>query len=134
MNHFLLPKETSGTSKELFFGANLMESLINSLMKLGASKRDLKAKLFGGANVIVEGSTVGQRNSQFARSFLHDEGIECVSESLGGARARRIRFWPTTGRVSQLRLSPTDLRVELLSLPRPAPPVVRRHDAELWNG
>ena len=133
MNHFLLPESVGGSSKDLFFGANLMETLINGLMKLGAPKRNLKAKLFGGANVIVEGSTVGERNSVFARSFLRDEGIECVSESLGGDRARRIRFWPTTGRVSQLRLSPTDVRNDLLALP-PAPLAGTGSDGlELWD-
>ena len=54
MNHFLLPDTDSDRPGELRFGLNLMETLINDLLKKNARKKDLVAKIFGGANVIME--------------------------------------------------------------------------------
>ncbi|MFT8885730.1 MAG: chemotaxis protein CheD, partial [Acetobacter papayae] len=44
---------------------------------------------------------VGHENCHFVKQYLADEGIECISHSLGGFLARRVRFWPTTGRAQQ---------------------------------
>ena len=40
-------------------------------------------------------------NVQFVTEYLKNEGITCVSQSFGGTQARRVRFWPTTGRAQQ---------------------------------
>ena len=42
-----------------------------------------------------------RQNSTFTLRYLANEGIEVVTHSLGGTRARNIRFWPGTGRVMQ---------------------------------
>ncbi len=78
-----------------------MEALINALFKAGAVKGDFEAKVFGGAAVVAGLSNIGERNSAFALDYLSTERIPVISQSLGGSQARRIRFWPATGRVSQ---------------------------------
>ena len=103
LNHFLLPGENAGSSTSMSYGLNAMELLINNMLKQGASRKRFQAKLFGGARMIKGLSDIGQQNATFALDFLKMEGIPCVSQSLGGTSARRIRFWPTTGRV-QLRM------------------------------
>lgn len=133
MNHFLLPARTGGGSPDLRYGVNLMERMINDLLKRGSRKQDLVAKVFGGANVAVGGSTVGARNSSFVRSFLEREGIECVARSLGGDRARRIRFWPHTGRASQLLLNPSEVQTELATPVQPVPAASPGQDTEIWD-
>lgn len=133
MNHFLLPSDASGTSGHARFGVNLMEQLINELFKHGALKSRLIAKVFGGANVAIGGSTVGARNGAFVKSFLEREGIACVAESLGGDRARRLRFRPFDGRVSQLLINPAEVRSELSPPPRPTPPPVHQEEPEIWG-
>ncbi|MEO0363143.1 MAG: chemotaxis protein CheD, partial [Pseudomonadota bacterium] len=80
---------------------NLMELLINNLMRMGAARDGLRAKLFGGGMLNGGVWDIGERNAAFARKFLEDEGIPCVGHSLGGSSGRRIRFWPTTGRAQQ---------------------------------
>lgn len=132
MNHFLLPDTDTDRPGELRFGLNLMETLINDLLKQNARKKDLVAKIFGGANVIMESSTIGARNGRFARQFLKDEGIPCIAESIGGDRARRIRFWPATGRAAQLILSPTDVRNDLLAVPRKRVVQPEDNEPEIW--
>ncbi|MEZ5996977.1 MAG: chemotaxis protein CheD [Hyphomonadaceae bacterium] len=122
MNHFLLPgDESDAGSEQVKYGVNAMELLINGLLQKGALRGRLQAKLFGGANVIQNLSDVGAKNVEFARKFLRLEGIPCVAESLGGDRARRIRFWPTTGRAGQMLLDSTHVDVVKAERRAPAP-------------
>lgn len=104
MNHFLLPEGSGSDRNAERYGVNAMELLINGLLKQGASRRNLEAKIFGGANVMAGLSDVGTRNAAFAEQFLADEGIALLGGSTGGELPRRIRFWPVTGRASQLAL------------------------------
>lgn len=102
MNHFLLPGGGGGhDSMALRFGVNSMEMLINGILKAGGSRSRLACKVFGGAAVVPSLGRVGHENCNFVKKYLADEGIDCVSHSLGGVLARRVRFWPTTGRVQQ---------------------------------
>lgn len=103
MNHFILPGDEGGPDS-VKYGVNAMELLINGLLQKGASRSRLEAKLFGGANVVQGLSDIGAKNSAFARRFLESEGIRCIGESLGGNRARRVKFWPASGRALQMLL------------------------------
>lgn len=100
LNHFLLP-EGEGPSGNLSYGVNAMELLINDLLRRNARRDRLEAKLFGGARMIKTAIDIGAQNARFARGFLAAEGIPVTGESLGGVRARRIEFWPVTGRIRQ---------------------------------
>lgn len=104
MNHFLLPDAGLDDAKQLRYGLHAMELLINALLKLGASRHRLEAKLFGGAMMSERLGSIGRANADFALRFLDAEGIPCTAQSLGGTRARRIRFWPTAGRAQQMFL------------------------------
>lgn len=78
-----------------------MELLINALLRRGADRRRLRAKLFGGARMIAGLSDIGEANARFAEEFCRRENIPCIASSLGGAKGRRIQFWPTTGQARQ---------------------------------
>lgn len=99
MNHFLLPESKEGTHHNVKYGAFLMEFLVNELLKVGASKSQLRAQLFGGSNMNLAFGGVGERNIIFARRYLAEEGIPLDFECVGGSRARRINFQPTVGLV-----------------------------------
>nr|WP_081105733.1 chemotaxis protein CheD [Gluconobacter oxydans] len=102
INHFLLPDGGEGHSGiAMRFGVNSMEMLVNGLLKAGGQRNRLACKVFGGAAVVPSLGRIGQENIRFVTNYLVDEGIRCVSQSLGGTLARRIRFWPTTGRAQQ---------------------------------
>lgn len=100
MNHFLLPEDAGGGGSRSF-GAQAMEALVNDLMKAGADKRRLRAKVFGGAAVVEGLSDIGARNSAFASAYLRAEGIPCDAFSTGGVLARHLRFWPVDGQARQ---------------------------------
>lgn len=108
MNHFLLPEGSSDDKNADRYGVNAMELLINGLLKQGASRHRLEAKLFGGGNVLAGLSDVGTRNAAFAQKYLADECIPVVGGDMGGKAPRRIQFWPQSGRARQLSLHITD--------------------------
>lgn len=122
MNHFLLPDGAGSAIQAASFGVNAMELLINEMIKFGARRDALKAKLFGGARMIAGLSDVGKKNAEFSVEFLTRERIPCISQSLGGIQARRIEFWPDSGRARQRLLG--DAKVfEVQSQPRSAPEI-----------
>jgi len=125
MNHFLLPQSSGVSIQVASFGVNAMEILINSLIKAGAERHRFKAKVFGGARMIAGLSDIGRINGLFVLDFLKREGIDCVGQSLGGTQARRVEFWPSTGRARQKLLG--EARVfEAVSIPEPG------HEVELF--
>lgn len=110
MNHFLLPEGVDATGR---YGLHAMELLINGLMKAGARRHRLEAKVFGGATVI-RGATairIGQRNVAFVDRFLEREGIPVAARDVLGESARKVLLFPDTGRVLARSLS--DARPEI---------------------
>ena len=101
MNHLLLPELKQNGSALNTAGAIAMERLINQMVKLGAERARLRAKLFGGSSMLSGMTDIGARNAEFGRSYLASEGIPCDNESVGGTQARKLRFWPTSGSVMQ---------------------------------
>ncbi len=101
MNHFLLPEAKGSAAPASSFGINSMELLINALIKQGALRTRLQAKVFGGGRIIAGLSDIGAQNAAFIGAFLRREGIVCTGQSLGGNQARRVIFWPEEGRARQ---------------------------------
>lgn len=105
MNHFMLP-DGSGEpgnllSASMRYGSYAMEVLINQLLKTGARRDNLEAKVFGGGNVLrgFTAINVGERNADFVRDFLRAENIRIVAEDLNDVHPRKVYFFPATGRV-----------------------------------
>lgn len=122
MNHFLLPGDVDSGSDSLKYGVNAMELLVNGLLQRGALRSRIQGKLFGGAHVIRNLSDIGAKNAEFALKFLQMEAIPCVGQSLGGDQARRVRFWPMTGRAGQLLVDSSHADVISAERARPAAP------------
>ena len=101
MNHFLLPGDEAASPLVARHGVHLMELLINGLLKKGAARYRLEAKLFGGARTMRGLGDIGSANARFAQDFLKREGIAVTGGSLGGETGRRLQFWPASGRVLQ---------------------------------
>lgn len=129
MNHFLLPEGDKSAGVNVRYGTHAMELLINGMLKRGAQRDRLKAKVFGGAKMNNNLRDIGTSNAEFARRFLNDEGIPIIGESLGGTSARRIRFWPTDGRARQMVVDQTPE----VAMPRPtAAPAAPKDEITLF--
>lgn len=119
MNHMLLATGPGVDRTETLSGINAMEMLINDIIKLGAVRGRIRAKAFGGARMIMGLSDIGAQNAQFTLSFLQQESIPVVTQSLGGYQARNVRFWPGSGRVMQ-KLTNADVR-DVETMPKIGP-------------
>lgn len=104
MNHFMLPHSgdaDSPVSASMRYGTYAMEILINQLIKAGARRENLEAKVFGGG-AVLRGFTainVGERNAAFVRDYLRNEAIRVVAEDLNNTHARKVYFFPRNGKV-----------------------------------
>lgn len=104
MNHFLLAYRHHAhdvpiiESDEGRYGIYAMELLINEMMRQGANRLNLKAKCFGGGNVLTlredreNQQTVGDINVLFIKEFLQKENIPLLSACLGGNIGRNVHF------------------------------------------
>ena len=101
MNHFMLPADPGADpgGQSLRYGCFAVERVINELLKRGAQRQDLEVKVMGGGQVIASMSDVGASNVRFVREYLRDEGIAIAVEDVGGRVARRLRYFPRTGKV-----------------------------------
>ncbi len=96
MNHFLLPGDLNSPDLSTRYGINAMEILINEMMKTGANRLRLRAKVFGGANIFQTNHRlmmVGERNIRFIRGFLMTEDIPILSERLGGNEGLVVHYF-----------------------------------------
>jgi chemotaxis protein CheD len=106
MNHFMLPDGASAdrdspVSESMRYGTYAMEVLINQLLRNGARRENLEAKIFGGGNVLKSFTTmnVGDRNAIFVRKFLKEERIKVTGEDLLDIYPRKVYYFPKTGKV-----------------------------------
>lgn len=105
MNHFMLPDgridENDPSSMSARYGIYAMEILINHIIKIGARRANLEAKVFGGGNVmpgLIE-ANVGERNAEFVLGFLETENIPIVARDLVDIYPRKVHYFPSTGKV-----------------------------------
>jgi chemotaxis protein CheD len=111
MNHFMLPQGAKAdmdnpVSESMRYGNYAMEVLINQLMRNGARRENLEAKIFGGGNVLRSFTTnmVGDRNAEFVKKYLKEEGIKIASEDVLDVFPRKVYYFPKTGKVMVKKL------------------------------
>jgi chemotaxis protein CheD len=120
MNHFMLPEDNSvGPNNWLDpavglatrYGSHAMESLINDLLKLGATRERLEIKLFGGGRILTGMTDVGERNIGFIKSYIQLEGLRVAAEDMGGTQPRKVIYFPASGRCKLRKLPPVENRI-----------------------
>ena len=77
------------------YGTYAMEVLINQVLKMGAKRGNLEAKIFGGGNVLrgFTVSNVGQKNSVFVKRISRSGKIPVVAEDLLDVYPRKVYFF-----------------------------------------
>ncbi len=98
MNHFLLPGSDEHDQVGRY-GMYAMELVINEMLKRGAQKSRLGAKVFGGARVMksLTSLDIGSRNADFIERYLDDEDIPIIASDLRSTHPRKVIFFPATG-------------------------------------
>ena len=104
MNHFMLPEGTGDSGR---YGSFAMDQLIGELVKRGATRSSMEAKVFGGGAVLEGMNTinVGQRNTNFVMDYLRTERIPVVSKDVLEIYPRKVCFLPASGKAMVKRLA-----------------------------
>ena len=99
INHYMLPLWNGEGLASPKFGNVAIDKLVERMLQLGCTKRNLVAKLFGGASQINSSMQIGLRNIEIAREMLTKHGIPIVAENVEGNVGRKLRFDSGTGQV-----------------------------------
>lgn len=108
MNHFMLPLWNGEGLASPKYGNIAVTKLLERLQDLGSSKRNLRAKIFGGGvvlNVSNPFMNIGERNIQIAEDLLRQENIPIMSADTGGKTGRKVIFNTESGVVLVKKLS-----------------------------
>lgn len=120
MNHFMLPDAADplvfDAAAAMRYGAHAMQVLLGEVIRAGAQRERLEAKVFGGGAVLASMTllNIGERNADFVLRYLMAERIRIAAQDLRGKLPRRINFFPLSGRVTvrKLRLQDDALLVK----------------------
>jgi len=115
MNHFMLPQQHEhstanwgdATSSASRYGNWAMEFLINEILKLGGTRRNLEIKIFGGGNVLSNMTDIGERNIDFVKQYIYQENFEIAAQDVGDIYPRKVLYFPDTGAVKIRKLRET---------------------------
>ncbi len=102
--HAMLPDSTvirNNVTVAKFVDSGI-EELVKRMVKAGANRNRLEAKLAGGSQMFAfqrnsDLVKVGQRNAEAARKKLKEMRIKLLSEDTGSTYGRTVIFYPETG-------------------------------------
>ncbi|WP_214172188.1 chemotaxis protein CheD [Citrifermentans pelophilum] len=100
INHFMLPTWSGEGEANPKYGNIAIERLLKMMVRLGARKDQLVAKIFGGSSLITDSLgtySIGDRNLQLAEQMMREHGIPVVAVESGGNSGRRLIFNTHTG-------------------------------------
>ncbi|CRZ34538.1 chemotaxis protein CheD [Herbinix hemicellulosilytica] len=102
--HIMLPDSTKilNNSNKYKFADTAIDILIKDMMRIGANRNNLVAKIAGGAQMFNFGNSsemmrIGDRNVEATKEKLAQLGIRILAEDTGANYGRTIEFYPETG-------------------------------------
>lgn len=102
--HIMLPDSTlvKNNSNIAKFADTGIDACIEMMVKAGAGRQSLTAKIAGGAQMFAFGSNndmlrIGERNVEATKKKLKQLGIRILAEDTGANYGRTIEFYPETG-------------------------------------
>lgn len=107
MAHIMLPdsKQIKNNSNKAKFADTAIDVLIAEMLGKGAQKRNVKAKLAGGAQMFSFGNNgndimkIGHRNAIASEEKLKALNIPIISKDVGGSYGRTIELYGDDGRL-----------------------------------
>lgn len=105
--HIMLPDSTQfkTTNNPMKFADLAIPILIEKMEKQGCKKRNLIAKIAGGASMFNFSdksiiSDIGKRNSDAVKITLKENGIPIIAEEIGGDKGRTMILNASDGKVT----------------------------------
>jgi len=104
--HIMLPwsyQAKNRTNKAKFADTGI-QLLLENMLKDGADRRNIVAKIAGGAQMFTYTSVsdmirVGERNVEATKKVLQELNIPVIAEDTGGNHGRTIEFYSEDGRL-----------------------------------
>lgn len=104
--HIMLPDSTKimNNSNKYKFADTGIDTLITDMMNIGAVRKNLVAKIAGGAQMFSFGNNldmmrIGERNVEATKIKLNSLGIKLLAEDTGSNYGRTIEFYPESGKL-----------------------------------
>lgn len=104
MIHIMLPDSTKilNNSNKAKFADTGIDALVQHMLKIGANRYALIAKIAGGAQMFAFGNNsdmmrIGERNVEATKYKLNELGICIKAEDTGANYGRTIEFYPESG-------------------------------------
>ena len=103
MSHIMLPTvKTKTSSSKSKYADTAIPMLLEDIMKIGAKKEEVIAKIIGGATMfnVSDNSImgeIGKNNVRKVREVLKELEIKIVAEDVGGDYGRTIDFYLDSG-------------------------------------
>ena len=110
INHYMLPLWNGQGLASPKYGNIAIEKLYQKMLELGSNKINLRAKVFGGGEVIdaqISTFNIGERNINIANEMLKDLNIPILGSSTGGRLGRKILYYTESGSVMQKYIEKT---------------------------
>ena len=113
--HYMLPRHQSGQPTPRY-GDVALRALLGKFLELGSSRRNIQAKVFGGASIMValremnlnHAGHVGARNIEVAMEMLTAASVSIVERNVGGTRGRKVSMASDTGQITLEFVSSAD--------------------------
>ncbi|MBN1498682.1 MAG: chemotaxis protein CheD [Spirochaetes bacterium] len=105
MNHFMFPggaTDKNPRHETARYGSDAILELIAEMIRKGADRNNLIAKIFGGGHVLKEKNTpvmIPENNIRLANAILEMEDIPVVERNVGRNYSRKIQMNVKTGEV-----------------------------------
>lgn len=113
MNHFMLPEPRTGIIRlfqlDARYGRHSLDLLLRGVLKKGARREALQAKVFGGGKMFESRQyNVPEANVEFAVNYLVDKEIPIIAMDVGGNYGRKIYYYLKDHRV-MVKKNKTDI-------------------------
>ncbi|MFN6991404.1 MAG: chemoreceptor glutamine deamidase/glutamate methylesterase CheD [Fervidobacterium sp.] len=100
MVHVMLPDSGGRPSNTPGkFADTGVDLIVEELLKMGAVRSRLEAKIAGGASMFQSAMDIGTRNSEAVKKALQRNGVKLIAEDTGGNKARSIEYDIETGKL-----------------------------------
>lgn len=110
INHYMLPLWNGEGIPAPRYGNIAIKKLVEKMLTLGSARKNLKAKIFGGACTGRSNKgflNVGARNIMIAQDILIEENVPVLASDVGGEVGRRLLFFTDSGLVRVRKVAKT---------------------------
>jgi chemotaxis protein CheD len=103
MNHYMMPYYKKDDDQLLKYGDTSLKELLDGMIRAGARKNRLVARIYGGGSVLrIENATinVAEKNIRVAYDFVNEHNLVVNSVEVGGCKGRKVVFDTLAGVIS----------------------------------